>query len=55
MDIPIEISDESGPVKTVTMKPRGFKTGKSGYFASDKVTINGVRYQLNFMLIDLSK
>lgn len=37
----------------VALEPKTFSTGSTGYHRSTKVEIEGVRYQLNFMLIKI--
>jgi len=48
------IRDNQGQIKQViSLEPKTFKTGSRGYHGNGKVNLNGGRYQVNFMLIEI--
>lgn len=38
-------------IGTITLQEKQFKTGSKGFWAQDKVTINGKRYQAQVQLV----
>ena len=47
----IEIYEGSQKIADVGLPEKKFKTGSEGYWASQKVEINGKRYQGQFQLV----
>ncbi|MDE1858112.1 MAG: hypothetical protein KGI26_03480 [Thaumarchaeota archaeon] len=49
----IELYEGSQKVAEVGLPEKKFKTGSVGYWASQKVEINGKRYQAQFQLVQI--
>jgi len=48
------IRDDQGQIRQVTrLDPKNFKTGSKGFYGNGKVNLNGGRYQINFMLVEI--
>ena len=48
------IRDQQGQtIGIVDLDAKTFKTGSRGYHGNGKVSVNGKRYQANFMLIEI--
>ena len=49
-----ELKSDSGQTLTVlSVTPKEFKTGSRGYYANQKVEIDGKRYQLQIQLVEI--
>ena len=49
-----EIKSDSGQLLTVlTVPPKEFKTGSRGYYANQKLEIEGKRYQVQIQLVEI--
>ena len=53
MGIKVVVKDGEKEIKTFDMEEKTFKTGSVGYHGFGKIEINGVRYQANFMLVEI--
>ena len=49
----IELYEGSQKLADIGLPEKKFKTGSIGYWASQKVEINGKRYQAQYQLVDV--
>ena len=49
----IELYEGSQKLADIGLPEKKFKTGSVGYWASQKVEINGKRYQAQFQLVEI--
>lgn len=49
----VELYEGSQKIADVGLPEKKFKTGSVGYWASQKVEINGKRYQAQFQLVEV--
>jgi hypothetical protein len=49
-----ELKSDSGQMLTVlSIAPKDFKTGSRGYYANQKMEIDGKRYQVQIQLVEI--
>jgi len=49
----IEVYEGSNKVADISLPEKKFRTGSIGYWASQKLEINGKRYQGQFQLVEI--
>ncbi len=54
MILDVIIKDEQGgTIAKMVLNPKEFKTGSKGFYANDKLTIGGKRYQAQCQLVEI--
>lgn len=54
MILDLIIKDEQGEtIGKLVLNPKDFKTGSKGFYANDKLTIGGKRYQAQCQLVEI--
>jgi hypothetical protein len=53
MMVRIEVYEGSNKIADVSLPEKKFKTGSIGYWGSQKLEINGKRYQCQFQLVEI--
>jgi len=46
-------TDAGQPITVMTVSRKEFKTGSKGYYANQKIDINGKRYQVQVQLVEI--
>lgn len=49
----VEVYEGSVKIADVGLPEKKFKTGSTGYWANQKVEINGKRYQCQFQMVEI--
>lgn len=49
----VEVYEGSNKIADVSLPEKKFRTGSIGYWASQKLEINGKRYQCQFQMVEI--
>ncbi len=54
MNIIVELKTDTGNlIGLMTVPPKDFKTGSTGFFTSGKVEVDGKRYQVQVQMVEI--